>query len=379
MKVIVLIFAVFIVSAANAQTNNQQLIQWFAGADIVGTTGHTTSEQPSAFDVREFEFSAFSKIDQTWDGVLTLSYHKENNLNQEHLEIHEGFISSSNLFSMSTLKVGKFFLGFGRINRFHRHDWDFTDAPMVQKSFFGLEGAKDTGIEYTKILPAMTSRVTLALTSGNEFNHNESHNHGEAEEHSHGVSRAKAPTSYIRYAKFFEYSTTKGMEVALNFINRVDSESKHYQYSGLDITYKNRAGRFLDTLVQSEIWSRNLTHKEDAETEKHFDIGGYLYYQKGIDRHHAYGLRLDYYKPANEEHEQSLQEEHASIDGVEVDKELKAVSASYIYTNSEFMRTRLTIEHAQGIKVDDNPNVDSATKGFLQFVFNIGAHPAHAF
>ena len=43
------------------------------------------------------------------------------------------------------------------------------------------------------------------------------------------------------------------------------------------------------------------------------------------------------------------------------------------------MRTRLTIEHAQGIKLDDDPDIESGTKGFLQFVFNIGAHPAHAF
>jgi hypothetical protein len=368
---LILVAALLTSFGAFAQ-DKPQLINWFAGADIVGTTGNTDTNIDSDFYVREFEFSAFSAIDQTWNGVLTLAYHKESTDGEEHVEVHEAFLNSSKLFNLSNVKVGKFFLGFGRLNRFHRHDWVFTDAPYVQKSFFGTEGAKDTGVEYTKNLVNLGLSTTLGLTKGDDFNHAE-HDHD-----STTVERAKAPTAYLRAAKFIEFSTLKGMEIGLNLVNRVDAESKHYQYAGLDLTYKNRVGKVLDTLVQAEFWNRTTKHEEDDETEEMTDYGAYVYFEKGIDQHHAYGVRLDYYKADDHEEEAGSDHDH-SVDGIEVENELKALSLSYTYKNSEFMKTRLTVEHGQGVHVEDDEDVDSYTKGFVQFVFNIGAHPAHVF
>lgn len=354
--------------------NGAQLINWFAGADIVGTTGSSDANIDSDMYVREFEFSAYSSIDQTWDGVLTLAYHKESVEGEEHLEVHEAFLFSSKLLNLSNIKIGKVFMGFGRINRFHRHDWVFTDAPLVQKSFFGNEGAKDTGVEIKRNLPDLESTITFGVMKGDEFNHTHIHEHEGEEE----VERALAPTVYARYAKFFELTTTKGFELGLNAIHRLDAHGIDYLYSGVDFIFKNRTGKFLETLVQSEIWTRNQTHKEDGETERINDIGGYLYLEKGLDQHHSYGIRLDYYRPDDHEEEAGSEHEHG-IDGLEVDKEYKALALSYIYTNSEFMKTRFTVEHGQGIIVDDNADVDSLTKAQLQFVFSIGAHPAHVY
>ena len=42
------------------------------------------------------------------------------------------------------------------------------------------------------------------------------------------------------------------------------------------------------------------------------------------------------------------------------------------------MRTRVTLEHGDGIEVE-NSDTDSYTKLSVQFVFNIGAHPAHVY
>jgi hypothetical protein len=360
----------------NIYAQNQQLINWFAGADIVGTTGADDLDLKSDFYVREFELSAFSQIDQTWMGILTLAYHKESTANEEHLEVHEAFIQSSKIIGLTNIKLGKFFMGFGRLNRFHRHDWVFTEAPTVQKSFFGNEGAKDTGVEFKRLIPSLSTSLTLGVTKGDEFNH--THNDEEEEAgHDHGhVERAKSPTGYLRLAKFVDFTTSEGFEVALNYINRVDAESTHFNYTGLDFIYKDRVGKFYNLLLQSEIWARNTNKKVDGHKESLYDVGGYLYAEKGVDQHHAFGLRFDYYKP-----DQHIEEEgHVhSIDGIEVDRELKALGASYIYTNSEFMRTRLNIEYGTGVKVDDDPEVDSYVKGMVQIVFSIGAHPAHVF
>jgi len=354
-----------------AQSNNQ-LINWFAGADIVGTTGSDDINQTSDFYVREFELSAFSIIDQTWSGILTLAYHKEQITNEEHLEVHEAFLFSSKLFPLANVKIGKFFLGFGRLNRFHRHDWIFTEAPLVQKSFFGNEGAKDSGVEYKRNILALNSTLSIGLTKGDEFNHTHAH-----DEHEEGeIDRAKSPTAYSRFAKFFEYSTTRGLEIGLNAINRVDAHGVNYQYAGMDFIYKDRLGKVLTTVVQSEIWSRNTIEKDNDETHSFQDIGGYLYIEKGLDQHHAYGVRYDYYKP--DDHVEEADHEHG-IDGLEVDKEFNALAVSYIYTNSEFMRTRVTLEHGVGVVVDSDPDVDRFTRGQVQFVFSIGAHPSHVY
>ncbi len=356
-----------LVTTAGAQ--NLQLIDWFAGADIVGTSGNSSADLQSDFYVREFEISAMSRIDQNWSGVLTLSYHNEIESDHNEIEIHEAYLSSNQIFNLSNLRIGKFFLGFGRINQFHRHDWNFTDAPFVQKTFFGNEGVKDTGVEIKRNLLSIGSTLTVGITSGNEFDHtNESHEEDKNHDHS---EKAKAPTSYLRLAKFVELSTTKGFETGLNYIHRNDTEGIKRDYLGVDFVFKNRIGNYLDTLIESEIWHRtSADHDEDIK-----EYGAYLYFQKGFNTHHALGFRLDYFK--TQEHEDEEEHGHA-IDGLSVHDEYRAGSVSYIYSNSEFMKTRLTVEHLSGIEVEGKATTE-AQRVFLQFVFNIGAHPNHVY
>lgn len=352
-----------------AYAQNIQLIDWFAGADIVGTTGNSDAELESSFYVREFEFSAMSRIDQNWNGILTLSKHKEIETEHDEIEIHEAVLSSSNIINLTNIRLGKFFLGFGRINQFHRHDWYFTDAPMVQKAFFGNEGAKDTGVEVKRNLLGLGSTLTLGLTNGNEFdhtNHSDAEENGQKKEHDH--SKGKSPIAYARFAKFYEFTTTRGFEIALNAINRKDEESVLRRYYGLDFVYKNRFQNFLETLFQGEVWVRESSYDD----EKHNDYGAYLYYQKAFDQHHAIGLRLDYFKM--DEHDHEGEDHDHGIDGIAIHESYEALSASYIYSNSEFMKTRFTAEHILDIE-----DVGSVTRGFIQLVFNIGAHPSHVY
>lgn len=368
-----LLLGLLVLTSTMAQGQTLQNINWFAGADIVGTTGDTNAGLYSDFYVREFEFSAYSDIDQTFEGVLTLAYHKELQQETSHLEVHEALLFSGKLLDLATVKIGKFFLGFGRLNRFHRHDWIMTDAPLVQKAFFGNEGAKDTGIEYKRNLLGLNSTFTLGLTSGREFNHTHGHNHENEQEH--GNERAKSPTGYLRWAHFSEFSTTEGFELGVNFINRVDSEAQPFQYVGADFIYKDRVGKMNRNLVQVEAWIRKTHHEhDDGEKEEETDSGTYAYYERGLDQHHAYSLRADYFKPAHKHSE----DEYRAIDGLLVKEDYKAISIAYNYTNSEFMRFRFTVEHGQGVVTEKSDN-DRFTRAFAQLVFNIGAHPAHVY
>jgi len=378
----ILLYLLLTSSIVYAQ-NAIQLIQWFAGADIVATGDNLKKSDEDdrnvlndGMVVREFEFSAMSNIDQTWQGILTLAYHNELQVEEEHLEVHEAFLFSSKLLPLANVKIGKFFLGVGRLNRFHRHDWAFTEAPLVQKSFFGNEGVKDTGFEYSKLFVGeFNLKATVGLVSGAEFKHEDSHDH-EEEEHEQGAGdKPYEPTRYLRLSTFTEFSTLSGVESGVSYLERRDGEGARFQYSGVDITYKKRVNQYIDQLLQFEFWHRKTKEMNEESFE---DMGAYAYFEKGLNRHHSVAARLEYYLPASLDHDHDEEDhEHEGIDGLNPLSNYHAISASYIYYNSEFMRTRFTIEHHNGVEVDEDET--SFQRAHLQFVFNIGAHPAHVY
>lgn len=393
-----LIALILAASAAQAQQLQPQLINWFASADIVGSGDIRDSQDgsgddiPDGMGVREFEFSANSQIDQTWEGQLTLAYHKELYDDESETDVHEAFIFSPKVFDRATVKLGKFFLGFGRLNRFHRHDWIFTEAPIYHKSFFGNEGVSDTGAEYTALGNSDSLwKVTLGLVSGKEFVHSHAHSEdGEDEEgeeegeesgHSHSEGQPYTPTGYMRISTFNEITPSEGYETGINFITRNDAEGTRFHYAGLDFIYKERVAQYVNHLFQAEAWSRTSYAK--GENDGVEDLGAYFYYEKGLDRHHSLGFRYDFFKPGEaNEHEEEEEEDHEheghrEIAGLHVLGNYNSYTAVYTYRNSEFMRTRFSIEHTTGIEIAEEES--SVTKGLLQIVFMIGAHPAHLY
>ena len=362
---------IFFISFNTFAQNSNQLINWFAGGDLIGLS-NSQDEMGSDFLIREFELSAFSQIDYIWQGSMTLAIHKEPASSHEaHTEIHEAFIFSNRVIPGTSIKMGRFFLGFGRLNRFHRHDWAISEAPEYHKEFFGDEAVIDDGIEISKILPLDTYlKVTAGITSGNRFK-DEHHEHEEGEEDHEEFEGAKAPTHYLRVASFKEFSTQKGLEYALNYIGRSDSEGNQFKFTGIDLVFKNRQARTVKDLFQLEFWIRETN--ESGEDHAHQDQGGYFYYERGLNQNHGLGLKVDFFIPHEHDHEGEEEHEH----GYEIRHDYKEISLAYSYYNSEFMRTRITLSHASGIIIDEK-NVEN-TKLAFQTVFMIGAHPAHLY
>src|SRR5690606_122720 len=84
-------------------------------------------------------------------------------------EVHEAYLKSSKLLNRVRMKLGQYFLGIGRLNRFHRHDWPFTLVPKVHSTFFDSngEGVVDTGVEVSWLIPAsFFLEWTLGITNG---------------------------------------------------------------------------------------------------------------------------------------------------------------------------------------------------------------------
>lgn len=362
----------FLTLNAEALAQNVQLIDWFAGADIVGVA-NSSEEVASDFNVREFEISAYSQIDYIWQGNLTMALHRHTGEQHTDTEIHEAFLFSNQLISNTSFKLGRFFLGFGRLNRFHRHDWSISEAPQYHNQFFGFEAVRDDGVEVSKLLSkSFYLQLTAGLTSGKEFKE-EHQGHQSDEVASEEFKTPHVPTHYFRLSTFKEFTTQKGLEYALSYVGRTDAEGSRYQYYGIDLVYKNKVARFYKDLFQIEAWQRNSYIGQDELT----DIGAYMYYENGFNQNHALGIKLDWYQSheSHDGHDEAT--ESSSEHHLEIANHFSELGIVYSYYNSEFMRTRLTLSHTKGLLIEEKQSEN--TKLMLQTVFTIGAHPAHLY
>jgi hypothetical protein len=343
-----------------------QKIDWFAAADFVGVNNNTEAYEQDIY-LREFELALHSKVDQDWSAALSLVYANAANEEETTTELHEVYLQSSSIFAGDTVKIGQFFLGVGKLNRIHRHEWSFTTSPLFFEKYFGEEGVIDTGAEYTyRVGTSQNLQLTVGVTKGGEFVHSHSH---EEEEHNE-PSNSQWPTHYLRLGGFQEFTTLKGLEYGLNYIVRKDADKTAWYYSGVDFTYKVREGKVLSLLVQGEFWNR--THKANGEEEL-TDSGYYVFMEKGLDQHHSIGFGVNGFTPSEDHSEEDHEEE-----GRSVHKDYNSISVNYTYSNSEFTKYRFSVEQESGLEIDGDEDA-SNFKYQVQMLFNIGKHPVHLF
>lgn len=304
---------------------------------------------------RDMELSLFGAIDHQFDGLVSIAVHGEDE--EAFVELHEAYISTSRLISGMNLKLGQSFVGIGRLNRTHRHEWPFISAPKVQEEFFAGEGILDQGFEGSYLLPLpFYLDLTAGVTNGMSYGQEHGHDHEEAEE-THEDRKPRKPLTYLRMASFFSLGSLD-VKPAINYLQHKAADKKFSRLWGADITAKYKTGKTLTWLLQSEVWRRQIEH-EDGESEE--EKGGYLYTQYGMDSGIAFGLRYDWFSEPLEEGDQKT---FAWVPGLS-------------YQGSEFSRWRFAINQ-QTTKIPGQAD-DKQTVYQLSSTFILGAHPAHAF
>ena len=301
-----------------------------------------------AFNIREAELMLFSPVDHLFEGMLNIAAHREDGV--AFFELHEATISSSKLIPSSKFKIGQYFLGVGRLNRFHRHDWPFISAPEVFQQFFGDEGVSDTGFEYSWMLPTgFFLELTLGITNGWVYGH--AHDEGH---------KPLMPTHYGRLATFFEIGSDLGVATGINLLKRKSDTGETMELIGLDFVAKQSGGSFSRWLLQGEVWRRKLDPGNNS-------WGAYAYPQYGFNKELFFGCRLDYFTIQNLE----------NAIGDKVDNAKYAVVPTLTYKTSEFATFRL----AYNYQLDKQDNVDDESRQYIemQAAFILGAHPAHDF
>ncbi|NRA44827.1 MAG: hypothetical protein HRU09_07725 [Oligoflexales bacterium] len=322
-------------------------------ADLVGAFNLSKEDggAKDSFDVRETEISFYAPIDHLFEGILSIAAHREGG--EALYEVHEASISTSKLVSGLSFKLGQYFLGIGRLNRFHRHDWPFVSAPKVTNEFFGSEGVLDSGAEASYLFP---SSVYINLTAGvtNGWTYGHSHNEGK---------KPKIPTHYARLSSFFEPADL-GLATGLSYLSRTSAEEEKLQLIGFDGVAKIQSGSFPRFLLQTEAWHREVTPKTGDKSQS---AGTYVYPQYGFSKSLSAGCRFDYFTVL------SLKD----ANGSKIANSQYGFVPTLTYKSSEFASFRLAINH----ETTTQKNQDTTKKQYaeLQSIFILGAHPAHDF
>lgn len=329
-------------------------LQISLAGDMIFDQGlNSTSQAQEKMTMRGAEMTFYAPLDHRFDGVLSAAAHDEGG--ETVFELHELYFKSTKLIPRSRFKVGQFFLGVGRLNRFHQHDWPFIRAPKVHETFFDSEGVFDTGVEYGYLLPTeFYLDLTVGVTSGYKYGH--AHTAG---------SKPDMPTHYLRLATFKELSSTNGLLFSLNYLGRTDDQKNAMRIVGSELVAKWREGKRLKYLLQSEAWFRTVDRPAATKTEQ---LGLYVFNQYGFNDTTLLGLRLDGYKDLSKVNAITAKKQNNIEYGAALELTWKS---------SEFVVVRTGASHT--FTREEGVTLEKDTRLETQFVFILGAHPAHSF
>jgi hypothetical protein len=99
------------------------------------------------FNLNYAELAISAAVDPYFD--LFTTFH----LSAGEFEIEEAYFKTRQLPLGLQMKAGKFLSHFGRMNGQHEHIWNFNDAPLILKTFFGAEGLNEKGVQIGWLAP----------------------------------------------------------------------------------------------------------------------------------------------------------------------------------------------------------------------------------
>jgi hypothetical protein len=344
------LFASLAAVPVRAQQTQFKDIHIGATVDAVLPTSFDESSNNRAL-LRGAELALYGPIDHLFDGAVFIGSDEEDG--EIKLAIEEAFLSTSKLIPQSRLRAGKFLLNIGRLNTYHQHDWPFITAPRMFREFISpgatalvAEGAKDAGLEYTWLVPVdRFFEITLGAVNGYCWGGCATPN-----------QRPPHPTFYIHPSTFFEFGTGKGLLLGATYLKRSDATKLTTDLMGIDVTFKQREGKTLKWLVQSEVYYQEQNQRATS-TQR---AGGvYVFPEYGLDAQWSIGLRGDYYKQMKSNGEKTW-----------------AAVPAITLRPSEFSTWRLAYSH----EITDRTGDDLKDRQIqLQFTYHLGAHPAHDF
>lgn len=314
------------------------LIGTFAGAyfstDPAGDQGHDPAA--TGFNLQEIEVAFQSNIDPYLRADIFLGFHEDG------VELEEGFATTLGLIKGLQIRAGKFLIPIGRQNVKHLEQWHFIDNTLVNKYFLGVEALSEIGVEAAYVFP-----LPFYLQAQASFSNGENTT-------SFGGARKEDFLYQGRITASFDLSQATtllfGGSGATGF-NDTGFGNKTDVLGG-DILLKYKPGARTSLTWQSE----GMYRQRRAPATDLKDGGFYSYVDLQFMKRWHVGARFDM----------------VGLPDDSIVQEWR-ITPALTFDPTEFSRLRLQYEY------DKVENADAVHAAFLQLVFNMGPHGAHAF
>jgi hypothetical protein len=331
-----------------------------------GVPGFTTEgiERKNGFNLEAAELYLYAPVDPYFNLYATIP------VTEGGAEVEEAYFVTTSLPTGHQIKGGKFKSGFGRLNAFHPHAWDFVDAPLPYRAFLGGEGLIEKGVQYTYLapLPFYTVLGAEVLQGENKT--------------LFGADAANGAHEYALFAKasldVSDHGTILFGPSLVTGKTKTDTVTANSDFTGdstlygFEFTYKWKPSKDQGFKLQSEYLYRTQSGDLTDTT-----LGSVQRLSRNQDGLYVQGVYLwDRWELGARYDTLNIFHDDYSLDGTKQDFGRRPWRATGMvdYKFSEFSLLRLQYNH-------DESNVNGRINDevFLQAVFSIGAHGAHQF
>ena len=352
-------------------------------ADVGGVLpGGESGFAPAGFSLGETEMVVESNIDDQFHGWATISMAPGG-----AISVEEAFVNTLALPAGLAVKLGRFKSEIGYQNHIHAHAWEFVDAPIVYRALLGTQ-LQDDGVQLRWVAPtdllveigAEALRGDAYPAGGDPkggFNNATGFIHlggdaGDGGSWRVGLShlRAKANgrvTGEGITTLFTGNSDVSGADLVFKWAPNGNPANTNFVFNA-EYFYRKEAGALVyDPDSADPTNTGPIPSAYDGKQQGYYAQAIYQF----MPRWRA-GVRYDWLHSANNVGTPAPGTSLATLADNSYDPKRYSVMADF--SNSEFSRVRLQYnrDESRPAKVKDN-------QFFVQFIYSLGAHPAHSF
>lgn len=335
------------------------------------------------FSLGESELAFSANVDHLFRGNARFSLAEDDGAGV--VEVEEVNVETLALPTGLKLKAGRFLSGVGYLNQQHPHEWDFSDAPLAYKAFFGYRLQND-GVQLRWVAPTpLFFELGAEAANGGKFPGAErkangaglwtafAHLGGDIGDSSAwrvGLSHVRAQP---RERGFEEGADAAGKPLLHTFSGRSQTWIADFVYKWAP--NGNATERYLK--LQGEyLWRREsgvLTYDVDvanvASDARFRQSGGYLQAVYQFMPHWRVGVRGDWLRSGTADLGTLSSADLPILGAYNPSRQTAMVD----WSPSEFSRLRLQLAR------DKSRNGEADNQVWLQYVMSLGAHGAHKF
>jgi hypothetical protein len=320
----------------------------------IDATAEHRAKTGGDFNFRAAEIGISASIDPYARGYAYFTGSKD------EFEVEEAAIVTTSLPWNMQVRAGRFFADFGRLAKFHPHEYAFVNTPLSLERLVGGESKAD-GVELSYLFP--TPFFLRATVGGyNKLG-------AENERLDDSKSRAWSRFTYLgRLQTYFDLADSHSIELgsSLAFTPSIripsDPQGGSRTLTGIDLTYRYQplgSTLYEGITLGAEFFGNSERLERAAGFRRMFAPGGYAYAEAKLNREWAAGFLYD--------NAPSL-----SSPG----KKTIGYSPFVTWSLSEFNRLRFQYSY-----LDDNVREEKSERGhqfFLQWTTTLGSH-SHGF